>query len=545
MPDELPRFVSKALRKSRDERYQSAADLLVDLRSLLRVLQSVPNAAMAAGASPSSRRWVALVGLAVAAIAIGATTMWWTMSRRAGFNEEIHSLLVLPLVNDTGDPEKEYVAEAIAESVIRDLSHLPRLKVSGRETAFQFKGRTLTPQQIAATVPVRAVLSGRVRRAGDQLAIDVELSDTRDGSVIVSRQYLEPAAQAAKIEGDIARDVVRDLRVPLSGTDARELAKVPTTNGQAYQLYLRGQFFHNLGTPEGSHQAVDLHKQAVAIDPAFSVAWLALAQDQLQLGLFFESAKEWMPEAKISALQSLRADPDFVDAHVVLGVLALVYDWDFAAAERELSTSGGTNPRAIDTFTCTVHLMQSIKPGQADREIQTALAADPLSGTLRTEVGCNAYYERHFDAAIAGYRAALEIDPRNEVALWGLGRAYGQLNKYGDALDALAKATTPSGAAPPIIVAEQGYVLARSGKVAEAGRVLDQLNAMSAKGIYVDPYLVSVVYAGMGDAAHALAALDRAYDARSGFMISLSTEPKWDFIRTDPAFRSLEKRVGL
>ena len=543
IPDELARIVAKALRKSRDERYQSATDLLVDLRALLRVLQSGPGTAVSVRV-PIHRRWPVIAGMAALVVTAAALTVWRVLSPRPGFDEEIHSLLVLPLVNDTGDAQKDYVADAITESVIRDLSHLPNLKVMGRQTAFQFKGKNLTPQQIARTVPVRAVMSGTLRRAGDQLTIDVELSDTRDGSVIISRRYLEPATQAARIEVDITQDLARDLRVQLSGPDARRLATISTANGEAYQLHLRAAFFEGLGTPAGYHQAVTLNQQALAIDRNYALAWLDLAQADLLLGIYFEAARDWMPQAKIAALEALRVDPDSSDAHVVLGLLAMIYDWDLATAERELVTSAGVNPRTIDTFSCTVHLLQSLrKPGEAGRELQQAMVADPLSGSLRTEVGCNAYYERHYDEAVAGYRAALEIDPRNEVALWGLGRAYGQLKQYGDALDALAKVDAGGGMASPLTISERGYALAREGRTSEARHQLDLLNGLK-DHIYVNPYLVAVVYAGLGDAPRTLSSLEAAYRDRSGLMISMSAEPKWDFIRDNPAFVDLQRRIG-
>lgn len=542
VPDELQRIVSKALRKSRDERYQSAADILVDLRTLLRAIQSGAGLTPAATPAITPRRRVgAIAGAAAILVAVATLTAWWTFAHRRVFDEPIRTLLVLPLVNDTGDATKEYVADAITDSLIRDLSRLPNLRVMGRQTAFQFKGKNLTPQQIATLVPVRTVMVGRLRRAGDQLAIDVEFSDTRDGSVIISRQYLEPASQAARIEVDITTDVVRDLQVQLSGNDARQIAKVSTASSEAYQLHLRARFQANLETPEALHQSVTLNKQAIALDRNYALAWLDLAEVAFELATYFEPAKAWMPEAKIAALEALRIDPDLGEAHVVLGLVALNYDWDFASAEHELMTSAGLNGRAVEMFTCTVHLLQSMKrTGEADHDIQRALAANPLSGPLHTEFGCNAYYERRYEVAIAGYRAALEIDGRSEVAIWGLGRAYGQLDKFSEALEALAKIDDAK--ASPIILAERGYTQARAGRTAEARRTLDRLTAL--KGVYVDPYLLAVVYAGLGDAPHTMSSLEAAYQDRSGFMTSMSAEPKFDFVRKTPAFIDLLKRIA-
>lgn len=539
VPDELQRIVMKLLRKSAAERYQSAADLLVDLRALLNVAHT---GATAAAPRRRSRALMAAIVVTVSLVSGAATFIFsWRASRPKGFNEAVDSLVVLPIVNDTGHQEQEFLADALTDSLIRNLSHVPSLKVMGRQTAIQFKNKALTPQQIGQALPVRAVMTGRLRRAGDQIVIDVELSDTRDGAVIVSRQYLQPAAQAARIEADISGDLVRELKVKTAGLDERRLAHISTTNGDAYQLHMRARFYQLRDSPAGYHEALTLNKQAIALDPNYAVAWFDIAEAAFQLGSYFESARQWMPESKIAALQALRVDPDIAGAHTMLGLVALVYDWDQAAAMRELAPLGQVETDAISFFTCSAHLLEGLnKPGDADRAIQRAMSVNPLSGPVRTEAGCNAYYEHRYPAAVEGSKAALEIDPRNVVALWNLARAYGQLGKHDETLAALAKVDDP----PPIVIAERGYALARSGKTSEARGVIDALNRLSST-TYVDPYFIAEVYAGLGERAGALTALEAAFRDKSGMLVSISSEPKWDFIRKSPAFLDLQKRVGL
>jgi len=488
------------------------------------------------------RRRMWPIGVATAAMAIAIVGgAWWWIAHRAAPADAIDSLLVLPLENDTGDPQAAYAADAITDGIIRALSALPNLKVIGRQTAFQFRGKNLTPQQIHDAVPVRAVMSGRLRRAGDEFAIEAEVSDTRDGSVIISRQYLEPAASAARIEVDITSNLVRDLRVTISEPAAARLAKVSTTNGQAYQLHLRARALQDLQTPDGFHQALALNKQAVGIDPNFAEAWIDQAQEAFELGTYFEAARDWMPQAKIASLEALRVDPTATDPHIVLGLVALIYDWDMAAAERELVTTAGLSPATVSLFSCSVHLLQNMnKRGLADDQLVRALAVDPLSAALRSEVGCNAYYERKYDTAVKGSLDTLELDPGDVVAIWNLTRAYDQIGKYDDAIAALNRARDPL----PILVAERGYVLAKQGKAAEAKRTLDALARMR-PAVYVDPYLEAEVYAGLGDGAHVVASLEAAYRDRSGLLASLSGEPKWDAFRTLPGFADVQKRIGF
>jgi tetratricopeptide (TPR) repeat protein len=335
------------------------------------------------------------------------------------------------------------------------------------------------------------------------------------------------------------------LRLKLSGEDEKHLAKRPTSNAGAYQDYLRGRSFANRLDAASQHQALDQFRLAVRADPNYAQAFAEIASVYLTLGLFFEAPRDAMEDARANARQALAIDPDSVDAHIILGQVSLNFDWDRAAATRELSNSLGPMPQAIEINSCTAHLLEtSGQAGEAERGLRRALVNDPLSVPLNTELGCGAYYRRAYDIAIRANRDALQLDAHNEVAYWGLGRAYGQKQMYREALAELAKAVPPTGGASTIILSEMGYAYAKSGRVADARATLATLSALS-QHIFVDPYLVATVYAGLGDQATALDWLDKAYEVRSGFMISLGSEPKWDGLRADPRFHALVKRVGF
>jgi serine/threonine protein kinase/tetratricopeptide (TPR) repeat protein len=553
-PEELQRIISKTLRKSREERFASAADLHVDLQNLLRSLQSATHTAQTrpVAASPWTSRRLAIAGglavLALAAVAgIGVLTSRFAarQTTSVGGTIEIDSLAVLPLVNNSGNADKEFVSDGITESLIGSLSLLPNLRVVSRNTVFMFKGKTADAQKIAKQLGVAAVMTGTISKADDQLVIDIELSGAKDASVILSRRYLQPAARAPSMESDIAQDVARNLQMKLTGDAQRQLAKPPTANADAYQLFLKGRFFYNRQTPQSLHEAITYYRQAIALDPSYAQAYVGAAESYLDLGSFFESPKETMPLAKTYANRGLEADPASVDARIVLGLISLIYDWDWAAAARATTTKSGTMlPRAIGMFSCAAHLLESTgHHAQADSELRHALAEDPLSVPMNTEVGCNAYYARRYDEAVRGYREALSLDAGNVVALWGLGRTLNQQKKYAEATAELATVDAAD-ASQPLIIAETAYGYAASGRTADARALLEKLNAMS-KGTFVDPYLVATVYIGLDDKTRALESLEKAYEAKSSFMVSLAGEPKWDGIRSDPRFKDLVKRVGF
>jgi len=323
------------------------------------------------------------------------------------------------------------------------------------------------------------------------------------------------------------------------------MTKTISANGEAYQAYLKGLFYMNRETPEDIHQAVSYLQQAASLDRSYALADAALAEAYLELGLFFEAPRDVMPVAKNYAKRALDVDPSLVDAHIALGVISLAYDWDREAAAEAMTINGMLVPQAVEMFTCATHLLDSTgRPAAATSEIERSLAIDPLSAPIKAEFGCSAYYQRRYVDSERGFRAALVLDEKSDVAYWGLAKALDQQGRHKDAIDELmAFSARRSGEMPPIILSELACAYVGAGRSADARRTLERLTSLP-KTVFVDPYLIATVYLAMGDTSHMFEALEKSYDLRSSFIISLASEPKWDGVRADPRFQDLVKRVG-
>jgi pentatricopeptide repeat protein len=285
--------------------------------------------------------------------------------------------------------------------------------------------------------------------------------------------------------------------------------------------------------------------KALRLDDRFALAWAETAQVHVVLGLYFEPSTTHMPIAREAAQRALQLDDSLQAAHASLAIIHLAYDWDYTATERELA-SAAVCRRAILNFTCAAHLFAQTGRGRdAEGLIRNTLTFDPRNPTLVSELGCNNYYRRRYEQAIDHFRDAKELDSEAPFAYWGMGRAYGQMKRYDEALAILREFKDRAGFEPPILTAEIGYVLGLSGCRQEALEIVRQLEDASRTMMYVNPYLISLVWLGIGDLDQTFAWLEKAYREKSAFVISIPSEPKWQPVRNDPRFQSVLERIGF
>ena len=541
LPAEFDRIVRKTLRKSPGERYSSSQDLLNDLKALRRDLDV--SAITAARPSPSPRfaTWIAATAAVIVVLTGGLSFFRRAESTPSG--RSIVSVAVLPFIHSGGDPNMAYLADGLAESVTNNLSRLPGLRVMPRSTAARYRA-TKDPRQAGRDLDVQAVLVGTVDPRGEVVTINLELIDVEDGRQLWGQQYPRPLSDLVRLQSDISSDVAKSLQPRLSGDEQQHLTQLPTSNSDAYQLYLRGQFYAHQVTEEGLRTAVDYFTQALEKDPQFVQAHLGLAEAYIAQGVDFLPAREVMPKATAHAVRALELKPDSPDAHAALGIVKLVYDWDWKGAQQELSQAHAIDSPAIESFSCALHYADPLGRNQdAIAALQSAVAAEPQSLPSNLELGCASYYGRRYDQAVRQFRGTLALYPNHAGALFYLGRALVQQDQLPTAIAQLQDAKRSSADWPPI-VSELGYANARAGHRKEALAALEELRVQSAHR-FVDPYLLAAVHMGLGDKNATIAALHHAVEERSGWLPWLKVEPKWDPLHGDARFNELLRRVGL
>jgi eukaryotic-like serine/threonine-protein kinase len=573
-PSELERIVSKALRKEREQRYQTTKDLLLDLQSLKQKLDfearlersippeirdgkttvSKPPAAASGQAAPTApitesltsrikhhRRSLA-IALATLIVAVSSLTYLFYSARPAS---AIDSIAVLPLINASNDPNSDYLSDGITESIINNLSQLPQLKVMARSTVFHFKGKEIDPRDVGRQLGVRAVMAGRLLQQGDHLIVRTELVNVADGRQLWGAEYDRKLSDVLGLQQDISREISEKLRLKLTGEEKKRLTERDTTNAEAYQFYLRGRYFWNKRTADGITKAIDQFQQAIDRDPNYALGYVGLADSY---GLLEEYAgvpsSETLPKARAAADRALQIDDSLSEAHTSSGAI-FQQMWRWAETEEEFKRGVSLNLNYP-----TAHHWLSIyfrARGLLDdslREINRAQELDPLSSVIGQNVAEVYLLKNDLNSAIAQCQRIIELDPNFPGAHDELGFADLKQRRTEEAIAEFQKTVELSGSASRY-QGDLGYCYAVTGRRAEAQAILKELEAKYARREAVGQYLADV-YAGLGDRDQAFAWLEKDFERGSGIRLPFI---KWwftfDDLRGDPRYADLLRRMGL
>jgi len=512
----------------------------------LRTQELKPSAAVSSKSELSigtGLRWRFLV-LTLAVLVVGAAVFSYFYFTRSS-KSAIDSIAVLPFVNASGDPNTEYLSDGITESLINSFSQLQsKLRVIPRSTVFRYKGQQLDPQEIGRKLGVRAVLTGRLTQHGDMVNIQTELSDVDQDAQLWGEQYNRRMADILAVQEEITSEISEKLRLKLSGEEKKKLTKRYTENPEAYQLYLKGVYHTAKFSTEELNIGYSYLNQAIAVDPNYALAYHGLAYYYYLVVDWTMSNHEAMPKAKAAAQKAIEIDDTLALAHADLGEVYWYYDWNWAAAEKELKRAIELDPNealTYETYGWYLVTMGRIDEGIAEGKRSQQL--DPLSAEHTSVLGWDLYLAHRYDEAIEQERKAIELEPDYWPGHSLRGHAYAQKGLWREAIASFQRAISIEHViAEPLI--GLGRVYAVSGKEEEARKVLAELNDKS-KHPYVSSYLLATLYAGLANKDQAFASLERAYLDRSWYLTQLKFDPELDPLRSDPRFADLVRRVGL
>ncbi|MEW6207661.1 MAG: protein kinase [Acidobacteriota bacterium] len=585
LPTELERIVSKALQKDRDERYQTARDLLIDLKSLkhhlefeeelehslppdtgeggkpppvtaanepvdtisLAATQTVTTAAYLRGTLKRHRRGL-IIAAATLVLAIATLIYVFYFPARG---KAIESIAVLPLVNASNNPETEYLSDGITDSLINSLCQVKQLrKVVARTTAFRYKGKEIDPQQVGRELGVQAILTGRLIQRGDNLTIQVDLVETSEGSQIWGERYHRKLSELLVVQRELAREITERLGLRLSGEDEKRLTKGGTDNTEACTLYLKGRHLWNRRTVADIRKSIEMFQQAITEDPNYALAYVGLADGYTALEAYDDSipTSETLPKARAAVQQALQIDDSLGEAHASLAAIEQ-HSWNFSEAEREYKRAIELSPNYATVHHWFSRYLRLVRGrfDEAMAEIRLAQQLDPLSPAISINVAYIYCAKGEMDTAIEAAKKVLDLNPNWPEAVYALGISYRKQGRYDKAIAELEKAAELS-ARRSYYLGPLGVCYALAGKEARARAILKEIEEKYHRGEAHGQNLADL-YAALGDRDQAFAWLEKDFQARSGFLLLIAHSEQRDTLRdalsSDPRWRDLLRRIGL
>jgi TolB-like protein/DNA-binding winged helix-turn-helix (wHTH) protein/Tfp pilus assembly protein PilF len=479
-----------------------------------------------------------------------ASLVAWVATRGLGTRAElpsagarIQSLAVLPLENLSHDPAQEYFVEGMHEALITDLAKLGGLKrVIARSSVIRYKQGDKPLREIARDLNVDGLITGAVVQDGGRVRVTVQLIRAAGEELLWTERYEREYRDVIGLQREVVGAIAREIEVELSSDERMRLSRERPVKMKAYEAYLRGRYHRNKGTHEHYRKAAESLEEAVAEEPAYAPAHAALASAYVLLSGWGNFApRDWVPKARQSALRALEIDDRLAEAHVSLGGIKAVYDWDWAGAEKEFQAAVELNPgyaEGHDRY--AVFLARMGRHEHARREIELARQLDPFSED--TSEPWVAFMARDYDRAERGYRKILEREPDQVMTLRELAWVYALTDRYAGAIDTVEKANRLS-SEDALGIGQLASIYARAGRRKDAMRLVDQLMERR-RHEYVSPMSIAQAYVGLGDKDRAFEWLNRALEDRSGRLLNVPFQPNFDVLRSDPRFGELMRRMN-
>jgi serine/threonine-protein kinase len=505
---DLERLINKTLSKDPDERYQTSAELTLELQSFVRrpIIKPAHKDSTDAKLLPS--------------------------------------IAVLPFANMSPDPENQYFGDGLTEELINAFAQIEGLRVAARTSTFRFRGAGVDLREVGEKLNVATVLEGSVRKAGNRLRVTAQLINIADGYHLWSRRFDREMQDIFDIQDEIARAIVDQLKVKLVGPKDRTLVSCGTENLEAYKAFLEGRYYLHSLTPDGWTRSLVLLQKSIELDPSFALPHMWLSDYYQSLAWWGGTPpNEMMPKSRAAALRAIELDDKLGLAHGSLAVVLWSYDWDFHGAEREFRRALELDPTAAYShMTYSLFLACQDRKDEAIAEARIAMKLEPLDGLLTAWASSALIGAGAIEEAIDTNLNAVAMGQDHWQLQMFLGFAYLFASREEDAATALEKAVDLSGGAS-VTLAFLGVIYYVMGKTSEADKLAKRLSERSERE-YVTPWFLACLSVARGEESNAMTYLERAIEERDLFVVTNYLWPPQARLR-GPEIEALFKSAGL
>jgi len=543
VPKGLEAVVLRALAKVPADRFATA-------REFAEAVEQSARVAEVTGPLSFVRRRRAIPLAVAAAVVVVALGGWWALTRPWGQSARIESLAVLPLTNLMGDSEHEYFVDGMHEALITELSRISALKVISRTSTMRYRDTEKPLPQVARELKVDGLIEGSVLREGDRVRITVQLIHGPSDRHVWAQSFDQELRGVLALQSEVARAVADEIKLRLTRQEEALLAAARRIHPEAYDAYLRARYeLSKTPASEALQNSLQYFRQAIDMDPTYAPAYVGLADAYNRLAISgHRPPSEVYPMATAALVTALELDETLADAHTLLGVVKLRFDWEWHDAERHLKRALQLDPNSsrahlgYGVYLLTMgRLEEYLAQNAKHREL------DPLSPFANRNLGWALTYNRRHDQALVQFHKTLELDPGSALTYVSLGENYAAQNRYGEALAACDEALR-LGPEDPQALSGCGRVHALSGRHRDAVRTFDKIVTLSEQR-YVDPYdvakLAAAIHTDRRERNRIFDWLERAYEERSANLCFVNVEPAFDNVRSDPRFQDLVRRMNF
>jgi TolB-like protein len=546
LPSELDSIIHKALEKDRDLRYQNASEIRADLQLLKRNLETGTFAASATAIPPAApdrlhklrTPWVTIPVALVLLLAIALGGFFWLKhTKKPAPTLNSATIAVLPFADTSAAKDQEYFSDGLTEELINDLSMVPGMKVAARTSAFQFKGKNEDLRQVGQKLSVDNILEGSVRRDGKHVRITAQLVKADDGFPLWSETYDREIDDIFSVQDEIARAVTMASRIKL--LDVPTSTGPRSTNPDAYQAYLQGNFFSDRATHQDLDKALAYTDQAIKLDPKFAPAWALRSYVLNILGSAgMMDTSEAFTRSRKDAEQAIALDPTLARGQVALATSILYYSWQWQDAEAALKRAAAVEPNSAEVLSTQGQLTQIL--GHLDESVELyrrAAALDPLRATSQLRYGYSLFTAGRYEEAQAILQKALELNPQAANVHFGLAQILLAQGLPQQALTEIEKEPLDWGK-----LTGEALIYHDLHRPHDSDAALNKLIETHHADAACQ---VAEVYAYRGESDKAFDWLTRAFLQRDPGLPGLKTDPLFKNLRADSRYTALLTQLNL
>jgi serine/threonine protein kinase/Flp pilus assembly protein TadD len=527
------RVIKRCLEKNKENRYQSAIELFLEIQSLQKK-------------KPSKIKSLNHLNLLIASLVIIILIIVGTVVYRRATKPR--TLAILPFINQTADPNYEYMT-GMADTLFNKLSASSKLNVKPLTQTANYSSNDPDPVKLGKILDVEAILTGKIIERNNQIFLDINLISTSDGGQLLGETQPLAVSEILNIQNNISEQIISKLQSPLSNNNKKFQSTDQTENPQAYEFYLKGLNFwkKRADDKENIKRARDTFYQAAELDPNYARAYTGLAYVYIvKASVNYDAMhpEEAINLARYNAQKAIELDENLCEAHAALGAILSRYEWKWAEAEKEYKRAIELNPDIAQTYYWYSELL--VANGRYDEALETSRKAqelDPANPVMYLNVGRILYFARRYDEAEKQLTEALAIKDFHNIP--GLKNMLGFVYLETQRKDEAVKIFQEIQAKDKAFTAALGYTYGKTGRMTEAYEMLNQLEELEKKQDHLPAHEKALVYIGLGEKDKALSELQKAYQERFYGLGSLNVNPIYDSLRGEAKFQKLLEDLNL